>query len=171
MGVASIFVCIGLVTNAILQANGNEKLPIISMIAGGVVKIACNLLLVRRPEINILGACLGTICCYAVICLLNCIFIRFALVSPPKYGRVFLRPLASGAVMGAAAWAVYGLAGRVLHVSEAASRMPMLIAMCAAIAVAVVVYLVMVIVTRSVTLEDMKLIPKGEKIARLLRIR
>ena len=171
MGVASIFVCIALVTNAILQANGNEKLPIISMIAGGIVKIACNLLLVRRPEINILGACIGTICCYAVICVLNCVFIRFALVNPPKYGRVFLRPLVSGAVMGGAAWAVYRLAGSVLHVAESASRLPLLIAMCAAIAVAVVVYLVMVIVTRSVTLDDMKLIPKGEKIARLLRIR
>ena len=47
----------------------------------------------------------------------------------------------------------------------------MLAAMCASIALAVVVYLIMVIVTRSVTLEDMKLIPKGEKLARLLHIR
>ena len=171
MGVASIFVCIALVSNSILQAHGNEKLPILSMIAGGVVKILCNLLLVRRPELNILGACIGTIACYAVICVMNCVFIHRALVSPPKYARVFLRPLVSGVVMGAAAWAVYGIASRVLHVGSAESRLPMLVAMCAAIAVAVVVYLVMVIVSRSVTLEDMKLIPKGEKIAKLLHIR
>jgi len=39
------------------------------------------------------------------------------------------------------------------------------------VCVAVVVYLVMVIATRAITLEDMKLIPKGEKIAKLLHIR
>ena len=41
----------------------------------------------------------------------------------------------------------------------------------AAIGVAVIVYALMVITMRAVTLEDMKLIPKGEKIARLLHIR
>ena len=171
MGVASIFVCIALVTNAILQANGNEKLPIVSMVVGGIVKILCNLLLVRRPEINILGACIGTIACYAAICVLNCCFISKNLETPPNYVRTFVRPLVSGAVMGAAAWAVYGLAARVLHVSAAGSRLLMLIAMCIAIAVAVAVYAVMAVVTRSVTLEDMKLIPKGEKIAKLLHIK
>ena len=169
MGFASFFVCMSLVTNAILQAHGNERKPVISMIAGGATKITCNLLLVRRPELNILGACIGTIACYAVICLLNCIFISRALEKPPRYGRVFLRPLASGAVMGGAAWAVYGLAARLLGAADG-SRLLTLIAMCAAIAVAVVVYLVMVIVSRSVTMEDMKLIPKGEKIAKILHI-
>ena len=41
----------------------------------------------------------------------------------------------------------------------------------AGVGVAVVVYFVLVIVTRAVTLEDMKLIPKGEKIAALLHIK
>ena len=171
LGIASVFVCIALVTNAILQADGNEMLPILSMVAGGLVKIAANLLLVRRPEMNILGAAMGTVACYAVICVLNCFFIYRRLSEKPDYLRVFLRPLISAVVMGAAAWAVYGVASRLLRVSPAASRLPMLIAMCAAIGVAVVVYLVMVIVTRSVTMEDMKLIPKGEKIARMLHIR
>ena len=43
--------------------------------------------------------------------------------------------------------------------------------MCAAIFVAVAVYLVMVIATRAVTYEDMKLVPKGEKLARILHIK
>lgn len=171
MGVASIFVCIALVTNAVLQANGNEKLPIVSMIVGGIVKIVCNILLVSRPGLNILGACIGTISCYAVICVLNCVFIARSLETRPNYFRAFLRPLISGAVMGAAAWAVYGLAAKLLHVSADGSRILMLAAMCVSIAVAVVVYVIMVIVSRSVTMEDMKLIPKGEKIAKLLHIR
>lgn len=183
LGIASIFVCIALVTNAILQANGDEKFPILSMIVGGVVKIACNLLLVRRPEINILGAAIGTIACYAVICVMNCAFIYRRLEVKPRYTKAFLRPLLSAAVMGAAAWAVYGIASRLLHVpafarmsdmiraGQPVARLPMLVAMCASIAVAVVVYFVMVVMTRSVTAEDMRLIPKGEKLARLLHFR
>ena len=170
MGIASIVVCVALVTNAILQANGNEKLPIISMIVGGAVKIGCNLLLVPRPSLNILGACIGTIACYSAICVLNCIFIARSLKSRVGFLGAFLRPLLSGIVMGAAAWAVYGIASRVLHAASVRS-VSGLISLCAAIAAAVIVYLVMVIVTRSVTLEDMKLIPKGEKIAKLLHIK
>ena len=87
------------------------------------------------------------------------------------YGRVFLPPLLSSLVMGACAWAVYGLAARVLHVGPESSGLVTLVTLGAAILVAVVVYVVMVVVTKSVTLEDMKLIPKGEKIAKLLHIR
>ena len=171
LGVASIFVCVTLVTNAILQADGDEVLPIISMVVGGLVKIACNLLLVRRPEINIQGAAIGTIACYAVISLLNCVFIHRRLSVKPNYVRAFLRPLLSSLVMGAAAWGVYGLVRRLLHITPGAGRLTALLGLIIAIGVAVVVYLVMVVLTRSVTLEDMKLIPKGEKIARLLHIR
>ena len=158
-------------TNAILQADGDEVLPIISMVVGGVVKIGCNLLLVRRPEINIQGAAIGTIACYGVICVLNCIFIAHRLAVKPNYGRAFLRPLLSAAVMGAAAWGVYGIVSRLMHLGPESGRMSSLIVLLISVAVAAVVYLIMVIVTRSVTLEDMKLIPKGEKLAKILHIR
>lgn len=171
LGVASVFVCIALVTNAILQANGNEKLPIISMICGGIIKIGANLLLVSRPSINILGAAIGTICCYVVICVLNCFFISKCLRSKPRYGRVFVRPLISSVVMGAAAWAVYGLLSRFLAAGGELSRMRMMLGMGVAIVVAVVIYLVLIIVTRAVTYEDMRLIPRGEKLAKLLHIK
>ena len=72
LGAASFFVCMALMTNAILQAGGNEKYPVWSMLAGGAVKLAINWVLVGDPEVNIVGAPIGTICCYAVMCLMNC---------------------------------------------------------------------------------------------------
>jgi stage V sporulation protein B len=170
LGVAGIFVCIALVSNAILQADGKETLPIISMLAGGAVKIACNLLLVSRPEINILGACIGTIACYAVICVLNCIFISRSMKVSPSYGRAFLPPLISTLVMALGAWAVFGLASRLLHLPEH-GRFLLAAALAAAIIAGIVVYVVMIVVTKSVTMEDMKLIPKGEKLAKFLHIK
>ena len=57
----SFFVCLVLMENAILQASGKELLPMYSMIAGGLVKIAVNWFLVADPRINIYGAPIGTL--------------------------------------------------------------------------------------------------------------
>lgn len=49
--------------------------------------------------------------------------------------------------------------------------MMMLLCVGAAIAVAVVVYAVLVLALRIVTRDDLALLPKGEKLARILRVR
>ena len=167
MGIASFFVCMALMMNAILQASGNEKYPIYSMIAGGIVKIAVNWVLVGNPEINIVGAPIGTLCCYAVMCVMNFAFMCRCLPKKPSLGRILIRPAIACAAMGLSAWAVYGLGYRFLG----EGRLYMAAAMLAAIAVAVVVYFVMVVALRAITYEDMKLIPKGEKLAKLLHIK
>ena len=46
-----------------------------------------------------------------------------------------------------------------------------LLALFAAVLIASVVYAVMTVVTRAITANDVMLIPKGEKIAKLLRIK
>jgi stage V sporulation protein B len=64
--------------------------------------------------------------------------------------------------MGVAVWGVLWLLQNVLHIT---SR----VVLCGApICVGVVVYLVMVVWTRTITREDCYLLPKGEKIAKLL---
>lgn len=166
LGIASVFVCLALVSNAILQAHGNERYPLYSMIIGGFVKVGVNWLLVGNHEINIVGAPVGTICCYFVMCLMNYIFLCRCMERRLSLKRMILRPLISSLVMGAAAWAVYGLVSMVLGDGWSC----MALAMLCGVGVAVAVYLVLIIVTRAITMEDMKLIPKGEKLAKLLHI-
>lgn len=170
MGAASFFVCIAIIQNAILQAHGNEIYPVYSMLAGGTVKIVVNWFLVANPDINIVGAPIGTLCCYIVMCVLNHIFMCRCLDRKPSLGRILLRPLLSSAAMGFGAWGIYGLAARFLGGPDM-GRMMMALCMVLAIGVAVVIYLVLIIATRAITAEDMKLIPKGEKLAKLLKIR
>lgn len=171
LGVASFFVCMALIMNAILQANGNEKYPVYSMIVGGVVKICVNWVLVGNPNINIVGAPIGTICCYFVMCVMNAIFIKKSLVKKPSYTKIIVRPLISSLVMGAGAWGVYGILSRVLSGGGDLGRIKMALAMLVAIGVAVIIYLVLIIATHAITAEDMRLIPKGDKLAKLLRIK
>ena len=144
---------------------------ILSIIVGGVVKIGVNWFLVGDRAINIHGAPIGSFCCYVVICTLNYIFLCRSLKRAPRLDRVLLRPLLSSAVMGVTAWAVYGLLSRLLAHGRELGRWPMAAALLLALAAAVAVYAVMISVTRTVTREDMKLMPRGEKIARFLRLR
>ena len=167
MGIASFFVCVVLMENAILQASGKEKFTMITMIVGGLVKILVNWFLVAQRQINIYGAPIGTLVSYITMTVLNFVFMYAVLDERPHLLRIFARPLISSLAMGASAWAVYGLASRFIGSGWKQTAASMLLA----VIVAVVIYVVSVVALRAVTSEDMKLIPGGEKIAKLLHIR
>lgn len=168
MGLASFFVCVVLMENAILQASGKEKLTMITMVVGGLVKILVNWFLVAQRDINIYGAPIGTLVSYITMTVLNYVFMCAALDESPRPLKIFARPLISSLLMGASAWAVYGLGSKLLSTADwKRTAACMLLAVIAA----VVVYVVSVVTLRAITNEDMQLIPGGEKIAKLLHIR
>ena len=168
MGAASFFVCLVLMENAILQASGREKLTMLTLIVGGLIKIAVNWFLVARRDINIYGAPVGTLCSYVTMAVMDYVFMWRTLDDRPRLLKVFTGPVAASALMALTAWGVFGIAQKALMSMH---RMGALLAMCAAILAAVVVYLAAAIALRAITKEDMKLIPGGEKIARILHMR
>lgn len=172
LGISAYFVCMTMMGNALLQASGQEKLPIVSIILGGIVKIGVNWVLVGNRSINILGAPVGSSCCFAVICAADYLFLCQTLKQRPRLSRVIGAPALSCAAMGVTAWSVYGIVSRLLsHPGTPLDRLPMAVAMFIAIAAAVLVYAVMIGLTRSLTMEDMALIPQGEKLGRILRLK
>ena len=135
---------------------------------GGIIKIVINWFLVARRDINIYGAPVGTLCSYCAMAAMVYVFMCRTLDHRPRLLRVFSGPMAASVLMGLTAWGVYGLCQRALMGSR---RIGTLVAMCAAIGAAVIVYLITAIVFKAVTKEDMKLIPGGAKIARILHMR
>lgn len=114
LAVSVIFVSILSVTNAALQATGHERLPIVSMLVGAVVKLLASSLLTTRPQIGILGVPLSTSICYFVIMILNLGFtIRYTGVHLPFF-RVFLCPAVASVGCAVAASAAFRLFARVL---------------------------------------------------------
>ena len=168
MGAAAFFVCMLLMENAVLQASGKEKYTMITMIVGGLVKIAVNWVLVARRPINIYGAPIGTLASYIAMCAMNLLFMSASLEKAPRLGRILFKSVFCSAVMGLSAWAVYGLALRVIHLP---GRLGMLLCMFLAMAAAVLVYLICVVATSAVTREDLELIPGGAKIATVLHMK
>ncbi len=177
LGIASYFVCMYLMITAILQACGYERLPLYMIPVGAVVKIALNWLLIGNPDIGIMGATVATLACYLVMSAVLLGFVVAKLPEKPKLGRVFVKPFICSAAMGAAVWASYTLIYRLLSNSSlmlaSARRAWLLLAasMIIAIVIGVVVYIVLVIGLRALTPEDVKLLPKGEKIAKILKIK
>ena len=168
MGIASFFVCLVLMENAVLQASGKEKLTMLTLISGGVIKIVVNWFLVAQRGINIYGAPIGTLVSYFIMAVMDFIFLCVTLRETPRMLRIFAGPVGASLLMGASAWAVYGLAGRFLGTG---SYLGMVAAAGLAILVAVIVYLVSVVALSVITKEDMSLIPGGEKVAKILHMR
>lgn len=163
LGLASIFVCIMLICNSILQANGMVNLPILAVVIGGVVKLIVNWVLVGNTSIMIYGAPVGTLACFAIVSLLELFIIHRTIPSPPRFLKAFARPLVASVVMGAAAWATYGLLTGVLHLSNT-------LATIGGIGVGGAIYLILVLALRVISKEDLELMPKGDKIAKFLHI-
>ena len=163
LGIASIFVCLMLITNSILQSYGRVNLPIVTMLIGGVVKIVLNYNLVAIPSVNIEGAPVGTLVCFMLIALLNLFFVARSMERKPDYFAFFTKPLLASAAMAVCAKLVYALLRR--------GGLSLIFSVAGAIAVAVVVYVALVLVLRIITKDDLSLLPKGEKLAKLLKIR
>ena len=170
LGLATVFVCMMLVCNSVLQAHGFVNLPVVVMVLGGVLKIAANYNVVAMPNVGIYGAPVGNILCFSLCMLLDLIVISRVIPNRPRYSTIFLKPLIASALMGGAAWAVYGLLSRLLGGGEVLSRSAGAVATLGAIAVAGVIYLALIVALRAFSREDLSLMPKGDKIARLLRM-
>ena len=163
LGIAVIFNSTVLLFNAIMQAHGDVTTPVINMLIGGVVKVIVNYVLVAIPSLNIIGAAIGTIVCYVTITVLDLIAMRRSVTTRPAIFRNVIRPAAAAGIMGAATFFAAALL-RNLTDSNTVVCLGALIA-------AVLVYVIFVIILRCITYEDCMLLPKGEKIAKILHIK
>lgn len=157
LAIAVFFVGMLSVTNAILQANNYERLPIISMFTGAVVKVLMSFILMRAG-LEMYGAPLGTVLCYMTIAILNFIFIAKKTGLIPDFKSVFLKPFISALPCVIAAMFAY-------KVFEPIHNK---IATLIAIFVAVLVYGIAVLLFKAITKDEILMIPKGEKIYGLL---
>ena len=170
LGLATVFVCMMLVCNSVLQAHSFVNLPVLVMLLGGGLKIVTNYHVVVQPGIGIYGAPMGNILCFGLCLALDLVVIARVIPKRPAYLPIFVKPLLASLAMGGAAWAVNGLLTRLLSHGGELSRMGCALTVFLSIGVAMVVYMVLVVALRIISRDDLALMPKGDKIARLLRL-
>ncbi len=163
LAITIIFNAIVLVTTAIMQAHNRAGRPVINMLIGGGLKLAAVYILTGNRNIGIVGTPLGTLLSYVAISLLNIVSLRSLLAHPPAVVRNLSRSFLAAAIMGLFTYGAFaglkalGITSRLL--------------LCAVpICVGVVVYCLAAVKCKAITHEDCLLLPKGEKIAKLLKL-
>lgn len=158
LGLAVIFSAACSPINSMLQAVGRADLPVKIMIGCAALKLVINYILVGIPEINIRGAAFGTLICYVLIMTISLFFLFRITKIKPNFKTTFIRPALSALICAAAAYGSYALFDAFL---------PGKIATVFAIGTAGVVYVVCLVLLRAITEEDIRMLPKGEKLAKL----
>lgn len=159
LGIAVIFICLIAPINAMLQAVGRADLPVKIMVVGGILKFVLNIVLVSRPEINIMGSAISTLVCYIVMVVMSVYMLCRVIRIRMRFRTVVLKPLLAALLCGGAAWGVNRLVG-----SFTGLRLAAIVAVLAAIAV----YVFFLLKLKTLTKSDVLMLPKGQKIAQLL---
>lgn len=90
-----------------LQGMGKIFVPALSVLAGGLVKLILNLLLIPIPSINIYGAPIGSIACQAIAFFISFGVLRKNLTMSLDFKKYFLKPFAAAVIMGGVVFASY----------------------------------------------------------------
>lgn len=163
LGVSLVFNALVLVTTSIMQAHGNVTRPVINMLIGGVLKLIVVYVLTGNPAIGIVGTPIGTLLSYVVICILNIYSIHTLVEDPPQILKNLIRPFCAACIMALCAWLVWWDLGKLGITSR-------LILCAIPVGVGVVVFLIAAVILKVITREDCLLLPKGEKIAKMLKL-
>ena len=161
LGIAVIFVSMMTVTNAMLQAQKQAMKTIISMACGMIVKTVTSYILIGIPEINRYGTPIGTCLCYLTIMALNFYFLAKYTKALPKIRRTFVKPFVSGAIMAAFSVLCYIMTDKILNSPRIAALF--------ALVVAVASYFISIIALKTLTKEDVLLLPKGAKLYEFMK--
>ncbi len=148
------------ISNAILQAHKMAGNTVISMSVGAVIKFLSSYFLVSVPRIGAYAVPLGTVLCYLTIVGLNFYFLARHLSIFPSFSFGFFRPLLASLL------AV--LFGKYFVYARLALLLPSTLATLLSIAVVMLLYGCMLLLFRSLLLDDLLLLPGGKKISQRL---
>ena len=134
-------------------------LPVVNLAIGATIKIMITYILVGIPALNINGAATGTVIAYMTAGYLNYRGLRKYADVDLDLRSIFVKPLLASLIMGASAIGVY----KGVFMATGSN----LTSTGLAIIMAVIVYFVMIFLTRAVTREELSMVPKGDLIYRI----
>ena len=156
LGGSVLFSCLITTTNAILQAYKRPGLPIISMTVGVGVKLISSYALMGVESIGVMGAPLGSLLCNLCITLINLAFVSRALGEGLDAFKLFFRPLTAAVLSVGGAFALYAYLYD--YVGDG------VLSFVSALAVAVLLYALLSLLTGSITKRDISLLPFGDRL-------
>lgn len=161
LSITIIFYSLSTLTNAVLQGIGKVTAPVyhaaIALAAQTVVLVPCLLF----TNLNLYSIAIATIVYSLLMCVLNQLAVRKYLGYRQNIKKIFVLPMIASVIMGVCAYFVY----QGMHKISGSN----LISLIIAIIIAACVYGVLVLRLGVLTKEDIEAMPKGKKLAKLLK--
>ncbi len=158
-GIGAICLSVAQPIYSALQGLGRPDIPVVFMVLGGVLKVIINFVLVGIPAVNIYGAAIGTLTCYAFILVASLWALCKLTHTKVDWAGALIKPLISALLCGITAKLVYQLLS-----GFSTSRIMLLLGILAG----GMIYLFMMCLLKGFKECDILLLPKGAAIARIL---
>lgn len=157
--ISMTFVALSYVINGGLYGLGKTHVPAIALAIGAGVKTILNIILVSNPKINILGSPISSAICQAINFAICSFYLSKYIKLDIKIIKHIIKPLISAGIMGLVAYGThYVLIDRIGNSK----------ATIIAILIGAIIYVVMLIATKTLSKEDMYMIPFGTKLYKIL---
>ncbi len=157
--VTIIFSVLAQTVNGALQGLGKIMVPAITSTIGLLVKLFMNIKLIPIPEIGVYGAAIASIVNNIVAFGLSYIVLARTIKLDLKFGKCVIKPIIATAIMGICSYYLYFILSGIISTR---------IATIIAIVFAVIIYLLAVIALKILSKEEIKMIPYGTKIVKML---
>lgn len=155
-----IFLALCQIVTGILQGIGKMQVPAKNALIGSIIKIPINYFLIAIPAINVLGAIISTTVCYIVASILNLLELKKATNVIPDYKSILIKPTIASIVMGVICY----IFNKILYGLTQNNTL----ATITAVIIAIFVYLITLSLIKGFKREDLKLMPFGNKLIKIL---
>jgi stage V sporulation protein B len=159
LSIGVVFLTLVQVLSSILQGLGKPMVPAMNLFVGAIVKVILSYTLISIPSINIYGAAISTVVAFGIAAILDLIYVLTYSKIRLNVKDVFIKPLISAIGMAIVAMISYYFLMDI--VGEKLSTI-------IAVLVGGILYVILLIITGSITSEDLYLLPKGDKIGKRL---
>jgi stage V sporulation protein B len=160
LGICLVLIIIGQALAAILQGMGKYYIPLVSLFVSVIIKYIINYYLIAS-DLQLMGAVIGSICYYAIYVLINYIIIKRATNFRIDILKVVLKPMISTIIMGISVFFVYSGVHNIINSNTLATLI--------SIIAGIVIYGLMLIITKTLKEEDFVFIPYHESIVSKLK--
>lgn len=159
LGIAGIFYSTATPIMSMLQAVGRVDLPVKLLSIGVVIKVFINYTFVSIPSINIHGAGTGTLVAYIFVTLISLYCLCKETKVVPDMISIFVKPILASIVFAISSRLIYSLI-----IKFVMQRISIIIAL----AIGAVIYIIVLFLIKGIAKEDILMLPKGKKIAKVL---
>lgn len=158
---AVIFFSLSTVTNSVLQGIDLMRKSVTHSAISLIIHIILVYVMLNYLNLGVYGLVIGNVTFALVVCILNWFAIGKALTYQQEIKTTFLLPLLSAAIMGAAAYGIYTAVTALSHYYQ--------IGLLISVPIAMVLYGILIILTKAVTEEELPQMPFGRKLLALCK--